>query len=177
MVVLKLGDGERLNFKTVFDNYFATLVLFSERYLRCREDSESIVQDTFVALWEKQQQFENMLAVKSWLYTTVRNKALNNLKYQKIRWDYTSRQLQEKQGEEYFMKSLIEEENRRLLFSAIDALPEQCRRVCLLSLEGLDNMQIAEAMKLSLDTVKFHKKNAYKILREKLKGYFYLLFL
>ncbi|MFR4039423.1 MAG: hypothetical protein ACLTZT_18080 [Butyricimonas faecalis] len=32
-------------------------------------------------------------------------------------------------------------------------------------------------MQVSLNTVKFHKKNAYKLLRDKLKDQFYLLFL
>ncbi len=177
MATLEFDDGTQLNFRAVFDAYFKALVLFAERYVQCREEGESIVQDTFVALWEKQQQFENGQAAKAWLYTTVKNKALNLLRHQKLHLDYTTSQLREKEREEYFMKSLIQEETRRLLFTAIDALPEQCRRVCLLNLEGMDNTKIAEVMCISPDTVKFHKKNAYRFLREKLKGYFYLLFI
>lgn len=163
-------SGKVLDFKVVFDRYFRALVLFAERYLGCREESESIVQDTFVFLWEKPQQFANEAAMKSWLYTTVRNKALNVLKHRKVQMEFTRGQLQEKESEVYYMQSLIEEETRRLLFAAIDVLPEQCRRVCLLNLDGLDNHKIAEVMGISLDTVKFHKKNAYRLLREKMKG-------
>lgn len=162
-------SGKVLNFKVVFDRYFRALVLFAERYLGCREESESIVQDTFVFLWEKPQQFTNEAAMKSWLYTTVRNKALNVLKHRKVQLEFTRQQLQKKESEVYYMQSLIEEETRRLLFAAIDVLPEQCRRVCLLNLDGLDNHKIAEVMGISLDTVKFHKKNAYRLLREKMR--------
>ena len=175
MATLEFGDGTRLKFRTVFDDYFKALVLFAERYVQCREEGESIVQDTFVALWEKQRDFANVQAVKAWLYMTVKNKALNFLRHQKLHLDYTTFQLREKEKEEYFMQSLIQEESRRLLFTAIDALPEQCRRVCLFSLEGLDNAKIAEVMCISPDTVKFHKKNAYRFLRERLRDYFFLL--
>ena len=76
-----------------------------------------------------------------------------------------------------YMRSVIEEETRRLIFTAIDSLPEHCRKVCLLNLEGMDNQEIADELQVSLNTVKFHKKNAYKLLRDKLKDQFYLLFL
>lgn len=155
-----------LNFKAVFDRYFGTLVLFADRYLLCREESESIVQDTFIFLWENPQEFASEQAVKSWLYTTVRNKALNVLKHRKVQLKFTQEQFLEKESEIYYMQSLLEEETRRLLYTAIDHLPEQCRRVCLLNLDGLDNQKIADVMAISPDTVKFHKKNAYKLLRE-----------
>lgn len=170
MEMLIFGNGEKLNFKTVFDTYFKALVLFAERYLWCQEESESVVQDTFMALLEKQRQFENALAVRAWLYTTVKNKALNVLKRRQLFNEYTAGREEE---EEYFMETLIEEETRRLLFAAIDALPKQCRKICLLNLEGLDNLEIAEMLHISPNTVKFHKKNAYKFLRERLKDYFY----
>lgn len=157
-----------LNIKGVFDQYFKALVLFSDRYIGCREESESIVQDTFVYLWERKLEFENSVALKSWLYTTVRNKALNVIKHQKILSEYHS-DIREKTSEVYYMRSLMEEETRRLLLEAVHQLPEQCRRVCLLALDGYDNQRMAEIMEVSVDTVKFHKKNAYKLLREKLK--------
>jgi len=162
-------SGSFLDFKVLFDQYFKALVLFADRYLECREESESIVQDTFMMLWEKKPYFENSLALKSWLYKTVRNKALNVIKHQKILKEFSQEQFQEKSSEFYYMQSLVEEETRRLLFEAIAQLPEQCRRVCLLNLDGHDNQEIAVLMNVSVDTVKFHKKNAYRILREKLK--------
>ena len=85
--------------------------------------------------------------------------------------------LRDEDAELYYMRSVIEEETRRLIFTAIDSLPEHCRKVCLLNLEGMDNQEIADELQVSLNTVKFHKKNAYKLLRDKLKDQFYLLFL
>ena len=47
----KLTSGTRLDFKSVFNQYFNSLVLFADRYLGEREESESLVQDAFLALW------------------------------------------------------------------------------------------------------------------------------
>lgn len=109
------------------------------------------------------------LSVKAYLYSTVRNKALNVLKHRKIEQHYVNEILQDEDAELYYMRSVIEEEIRRLIFTAIDSLPEHCRKVCLLNLEGMDNQEIADELQVSLNTVKFHKKNAYKLLRDKLK--------
>lgn len=175
MTEIKLKDGGSLDFKKLFDEYFYTLVLFSEHYLFCRPDSESLVQDTFIALWKKRCDFAEPRAVKAWLYATVRNKALNVLKHRKIESEYAEALAVERESEAYYMKSLIDEETRRLLLAAINSLPKYCREVCLLNFDGLDNQEIAKVMNISVDTVKFHKKKAYRLLREKLGDYFYLL--
>ena len=172
-----LTNGTRLDFKQVFDQYFNSLVLFADRYLGEREESESLVQDAFLALWENRLEFPDELSVKAYLYSTVRNKALNVLKHRKIEQHYMNEILRDEDAELYYMRSVIEEETRRLIFTAIDSLPEHCRKVCLLNLEGMDNQEIADELQVSLNTVKFHKKNAYKLLRDKLKDQFYLLFL
>ena len=153
-----LTNGTRLDFKQVFDQYFNSLVLFADRYLGEREESESLVQDAFLALWENRLEFPDELSVKAYLY-------------------YMNEILRDEDAELYYMRSVIEEETRRLIFTAIDSLPEHCRKVCLLNLEGMDNQEIADELQVSLNTVKFHKKNAYKLLRDKLKDQFYLLFL
>lgn len=172
-----LINGARLDFKHVFNQYFNSLVLFADRYLGERDECESLVQDTFLALWENRLEFPDEISVKAYLYTTVRHKALNVLKHRKVEQEYVNDVLQEEDSELYYMKSVIEEETHRLIFTAINSLPEHARKVCLLHLEGMDNQEIADALKISLNTVKFHKKNAYQLLRDKLKDKFYLLFL
>lgn len=97
-----LTNGTRLDFKQVFDQYFNSLVLFADRYLGEREESESLVQDAFLALWENRLEFPDELSVKAYLYSTVRNKALNVLKHRKI--------------EQHYMKKSFEMKSRALLY-------------------------------------------------------------
>lgn len=169
-------DGTRLELERVFGQYFKALVLFAAHYFPQQEECESLVQEAFVALWENRLEFPNELALRAYLYSIVRNKALNLLKHQKVEQTYINRILEEKEAEFYHMKSVIQEEVRRLVMEAVDSLPEQSRKVCLLNLEGLNNQEIAEQLGISLNTVKFHKKNAYQMLREQLKEHFCLLF-
>lgn len=54
--------------------------------------------------------------------------------------------------------SFQKEEVFRLLFKQIDLLPERCREIFLLHLEGYDNDAIAKKLSLSIETVKTQKK-------------------
>lgn len=54
-------------------------------------------------------------------------------------------------------------------FKQIDLLPERCREIFLLHLEGYDNDAIAKKLSLSIETVKTQKKRAMKTLRNNLK--------
>ena len=58
---------------------------------------------------------------------------------------------------------------KRQLFKQIDLLPERCREIFLLHLEGYDNDAIAKKLSLSIETVKTQKKRAMKTLRNNLK--------
>ena len=157
--------------------FYVPLCDYAAMILGEQAEAEDVVQDLFMHIWRSRVEIEVQDSVKSYLFTSVRFRALNVLKHRKIEQHYVNEILQDEDAELYYMRSVIEEETRRLIFTAIDSLPEHCRKVCLLNLEGMDNQEIADELKISLNTVKFHKKNAYKLLRDKLKDQFYLLFL
>ena len=165
----------KLNFPKTFDEYFHTLVVFAKRFGLDVEECESIVQDSFIALWKNRENFHDGLSVRVYLYTTVHGKVLNTLRRKKLEVVY-SESLSEGEIEKGCMEIIIEEETRRLLYNAIHRLPEQVRQIILLNLDGKTNVEIAELLKMSVNTVKFHKKNAYKLLRKELGKYFYLIF-
>ena len=70
---------------------------------------------------------------------------------------------------------LIREEMYRALHRAVDELPERCRQVFKLHLQGKKNEEISQMMELSVETVKTQKKKAMYFLRERLGKSYYLL--
>ena len=68
---------------------------------------------------------------------------------------------------------MTREETIRQLYDAIDTLPPRSRELILLNLQGKDNAEAAEAMGISLNTVKSLKKTAYSALRDILGKDFY----
>lgn len=114
--------------------------------------------------------------VKSFLYTAVRNKALNELEHSKVVFEYAQKVI-EKRKDSFFHDAVVEEETCRMLTDAIDKLPDQMRAIMRLAMEGKKNGEIAEYLNVSVETVHTLKKIAYKKLRIYLKDYYYFLIL
>ena len=66
------------------------------------------------------------------------------------------------------INNLIQEEVYRQLLASIDHLPPQCRKICLLTLEGKKPSEIAKQLDLAVDTVKKQKQIALKRLQDEL---------
>ena len=69
---------------------------------------------------------------------------------------------------------LMQEEIYRELYLAVRELPEKCRGVFELHLEGKKNDEIAEILGISVLTVKSHKQNAIHFLKERTGNLFLL---
>lgn len=73
---------------------------------------------------------------------------------------------------------LLEKELENELLSRIEELPSECRTVFKKSrFEGKKYEEISTELGISINTVKYHIKNALAFLQEKLKDYMKLLVL
>ena len=147
------------------------------KYVKDIRISEDIVQESFVALWESDVLLTEDYHARSFLYLSCRNKALNFLKHQKIEEKHLVQKLGDMESERFYEDQLIRHETIRIVNDAISQLPDQTRKVILLGLEGLKNKEIASEIGISIDTVKYHKTNAYKTLRKILKDRLWILFI
>jgi RNA polymerase sigma-70 factor (ECF subfamily) len=77
---------------------------------------------------------------------------------------------QEKVENEIAADSIIaDEEARTDLYAMIEHLPLQKRKICTLKIfDGLSNQEIADMMKISVNTVKSHYNSTIKMLRKRL---------
>ena len=173
LISIRLNERE---FHNVFDKYYVALCLFANQYTENEEVSADIVQDSFAKLWQIRDDFFYLHQVKAFLYTAVRNKALNELEHSKVVFEYAQKVI-EKKKDSFFHDAVVEEEIYRMLTDAIDKLPDQMRAIMRLAMEGKKNGEIAECLNVSVETVHTLKKIAYKKLRTYLKDYYYFLIL
>ena len=173
LISIRLNERE---FHNVFDKYYVALCLFANQYTEDEETSADIVQDSFAKLWQIRDDFFYLHQVKAFLYTAVRNKALNELEHSKVVFEYAQKVI-EKKKDSFFHDAVVEEETYRILAEAIDKLPDQMRAIMRLAMEGKKNAEIAEQLNVSVETVHTLKKIAYKKLRIYLKEYYYFLIL
>lgn len=170
-LVKGINEGNEQAFEALFHRYYAALCFFTNKFVKDEEASRDIVQEVFIRFYEKKVDFPNLIALKSFLYSCVQNKALNYLEkinnraalHKKID---TTPYLEN----EYFLHQ-VETEIFEEIFAAIEELPAECRRIFKMSyLENMDIRQITIQLNLSEATVKTQRQRAKKYLRKRLKN-------
>lgn len=154
--------------------FFSPLKYFALRYIDDQEIVCDIIQDLFLKLWNTHQKFENHIAAKVFLYRATRNACLN-----KIRDIENHNRIQQKieitDTEESFLNHIIEAEIFNIVKNGFNQLPPPIRKVYEMSLEDMTHAEIAEVLKISINTVKKYKNTAHHVLREQFKNLFMLI--
>lgn len=167
-LVKHIKQGNKKAFREVFDQFFNALCAFGYRYLNNTDLAEDMTQEAFISFWEKRNNFEHLNAVKTFLYTSIRNKCLNHLKHQNVLKKHEQSLLYELESEQFFTAKVIEEETFNQLYIEIRELPIAAQEIMILALNGLKNQEIADELNISVNTVKTQKKISYSKLKEKL---------
>lgn len=165
---IKGGDAEE--YEALFRKYYPSMCVVAFRFVKDRAVAEDLVQDVFIRLWTKKEDYASIPSLKTFLYVAVKNLCFNFLRDKKNTVDYQHSAILNL--EDHFSNYLIEEETYRMITEAVNQLPLQSARIMRLALEGKQNKEIAELLGISVNTVKTLKYNAISVLRETLKGYF-----
>jgi RNA polymerase sigma-70 factor, ECF subfamily len=166
----RLDNG---SFEKLFRDYFAPLMTFARKFLPDEDDAREVVHQVFINLWEKREEVDLSISLKSYLYTSVHNRSLNAIRDRK---KFSSEEVPDLAGEGDASTRIESMELEQKVREAIDSLPEKCREVFELNrFEGLKYAQIAEKLGISVKTVENQMTKALKILREKLLKYMTLV--
>lgn len=141
------------------------------------EVSKDMVQDVFVKIWEDKVEFQNENTIKSYLYTSVKNKSLDYLKSKRVKSTdhFSTSEMEKMETEPFFLREVVIVETSSIIENAINSLPQKCAQIIRLSIKDFTNAEIGEALGISINTVKTQKKIAHKRLKPLLKDYFILI--
>jgi RNA polymerase sigma-70 factor (family 1) len=170
--ILKFRNGDKHSYRSLFNRWYPVMCLFAKKIIKDYDDSEDIVQEVFIELWNQRSRFEGIEQLKAFLYLSVKNRCLNFQKHLTVKERFINTVMAD--NEQFFEEYVLESEVIQNINHAINNLPEQRRKIIILGMQGLKNNEIAEQMQISINTVKLQKKIAYKQLRDKLKPSFYI---
>lgn len=155
------------DYNKLFKSLYPQLCVFAYKYLNDLEISKDIVQEVFIKVWEDKTAFEDEDHTTGYFYKAVRNKCLNDLKSKRhlLTERYGEQNIETYETEEFLMSEAVVVETTVIIEKAIKELPNKAAQVIRLSIKDYTNDEIAKKLSISVNTVKDHKKVAYRKLR------------
>lgn len=156
--------------KKVFYSLFTPLCYCAQRITGNASEAEDIAMNTLEKLLKDEtMQFENENHVKLYAKKMVVRAALDYARKQKVRKNYEYHVLHTGSASEEILteRVLYESEVIEIIYREIENLPRQTREVFkMVYLEKMDRTEVAEKLKISVNTVHVHCSNAIRELRQ-----------
>ncbi|WP_303180170.1 RNA polymerase sigma-70 factor [uncultured Butyricimonas sp.] len=156
-------------FHYLYTKYAATLRYFAAKYIEDDTIVEDVIQDAFLNLWEKRQEFKTENTIKAYLYKIVRSFSVDTIRRRNIANRYAERVIREEEDYDFFLENIIESEVFQMIQTVFNQLSPACREVYQLSLQGKSHEEISHLLNITTNTIKKHKNNANHYMREQLK--------
>jgi RNA polymerase sigma-70 factor (ECF subfamily) len=146
-------------FRQLFRHYYTGLFQFAVSIVKIKEPAEEIVEDLFVAIWNKRSAITNISNLKVYLYIAIKNRCLNYISRKADIRSIDPDQL------DMICSELVADPESLIVASellqsvnkAIRELPPKCRVVYKLVREdGLAYKEVAEVLNISQRTVEHH---------------------
>lgn len=160
--------GKRRAQNKLYQHYASGMLGVCLRYSRNLHEAEDILQDGFIKVFRNIGSLRNIEHLSGWIKTIMVNTAITHLNKNKIRFDeITENNAGFEEEESDYVIDHIEAE---LLLKLIQQLPEGYRIVLnLYVFEELKHKEIAEKLKISVNTSKSQLSKARKYLKKKLE--------
>ncbi|MBC9910197.1 RNA polymerase sigma-70 factor [Chitinophaga varians] len=165
-IVKGIRSRNKAVFEVVFKQFAPSMYNIAFRYVKDEDDANDMVQDVFLNLWKGAENLDERAPINHYLARATVNTCLNRIKKEQRKEVYAKEQLLTASPAETSHSKLEHKELEAQYRSALDKLPEQCRRVFEMSrLKGLSPAEIAEQLNISINTVYAHLTTALKKLR------------
>jgi len=82
-LLLAIAAGDRRALEALYLSYHRRLARFLSRFTPRYENIEEIINDTFMAVWQRAKDFRNASQVSTWILAIAYRTALNSLRRQK----------------------------------------------------------------------------------------------
>ena len=172
-LLLRLKQDDKVAFYNLYERYSKRLYSFVFRFIKQESDTEEIVQEVFVKIWEKRRTIDAYSSFESFLCTIAYNstislfrKRINEKKYLEHLFAVQKEQKKPELIDEIQFNDLTEQ-----IGCLIEGLTPRQKEIYRLSREsGLTYQEIGEKLNISATTVKKHMANTLSYLKTNMQN-------
>lgn len=165
--------GKKKGQKKLYEKYVAPMMGVCLRYLKNTTDAEDALQDGFVTVFMKINQYKKQGSLGGWIYRIMVNTALAHLKKKnKVVFQEKFNNIDNENQIVSENKTDHIEFSQEILMEFVRALPDKYRVVFnMYVIDGFKHKEIAESLGINENTSKSNLLRARKILKHKIGIY------
>ena len=169
-IIEGLRSGRESAYRQLFDQYYKKLVVFACKYLEDLESARDIVQEFYLYLYESRHSISILTSLKSYLYSAVKNRCLNQVRHEQVKEKHRNMSRSEANVSDPDLEEMMDAvELEARVYEIVTKLPEKCRQIYIMSrVDGKRNRDIADELNLSVRTVETQISKARKFLKNSL---------
>lgn len=164
-----LKKGKTPAYTYLVDLYYEQLCNYAQNLARDDYQSEDIVQNVIVRIWQQRDKLNSNINIKNYLYRSVYNEFIDQYRRSNA---ITALEKKYIEGLDIVLEDEDFNNSERIMamvMKTVENLPPKCRETFLLSKkEGLTYIEIAEYQNVSVNTVEKQIGKAIRIVRETL---------
>ena len=156
-LISAIAQGGKQAFNELYLKYRPKVFSTAFHYLQIQQDAEELTQDVFVEIFRSASRYNFKASLSTWIYRITVNKCLDKLRYKKAkkRFAFVAHfftaddhgNIPETSGDHQHS-----EEQNRLLYKAIDRLPEKQKTALILT--QIEELSIKETAAIMNTTAK-----------------------
>jgi RNA polymerase sigma-70 factor (ECF subfamily) len=172
-ILIRAAEGDIAAFQEIYKVASSYVYNIAYRISSNNEEAEEITQDVFLKIYNHLKHFQFRSGIKTWIYRITVNTTINAAKKRsrelKRRVDFNEDILYQPSSE-VLEQRLDKEENEALVNNLLKLLnPQQRACVVLRDIEGLSYKEIAQTLRININTVRSRLKRARETLLSAIK--------
>ena len=166
-VINKASQGDEAAFEMIYRKYCGFVYNVAFRIVHTADDAQETTQEVFILLYRKLRGFRFQSSLKTWIYRVTINTAINmskkRAKERENKVEYNdqigptvSAQIHDEIDREHYENFV------RALLNCLT--PDQRACIVLRNIEGLSYQEMAEVLKININTVRSRLKRARQVM-------------
>jgi RNA polymerase sigma-70 factor (ECF subfamily) len=162
-----LGEGSKEAFHLLYLRYGLKIRKFARSYLKQEQDSEELVQDVFLKLWDKKEMLNSSGNLRAFIYKIAVNSIYDFIRRKNMEQVFLDYSKSDTQVSDQTWNEVVFNDMLFHVTQLIEKMPDQRRKIFVMSKkEGLSNDEIAAALHLSKRTVENQLYRATSFLKK-----------
>jgi RNA polymerase sigma factor (sigma-70 family) len=162
-LLISLSKGDKNAFSALYHSFKSRVYRIVFAYLNNAEDTEEVVQDVFLKLYQSAHHFHAQCSASTWIYRIAVNKSLDKLRFNRAKmrfafitslFDMSNGELMEIEDPSHHGIDAEKRENLKILLKALEKVPIQQRTALVLTqIEELSGKETAIIMNVTAKAV------------------------